>query len=71
MNSLRTGYGKANERYARIVFAMWSLMDKRGLSKEAAEKWAGLRFGNEPGPDTRTTAQRLADRRYNPFEVEA
>ncbi len=64
------GYGKAEERYARLVFAMWSLMDKRGLSKEAAEKWAGLRFGDMPGPDNRTTAQRLEDRRYNPFATE-
>lgn len=62
------GFGKRSNFAARFAAAVWSLQAKRPhLSPASAVAWVGLRYGDKPGPDTRTTAQRLADRRYNPF----
>ena len=66
---MNTGYGKPNDFQSRYNFAFMSLLLKRPLlSTVSAAAWVGIRYGDMPGPDNRTTAERLADRRYNPFQ---
>lgn len=68
---MNTGYGKPANSWERYWHAFWSLQAKRpALSDVSAAAWVGLRYGDMPGPDNRTTAERLADKRYNPFREE-
>jgi len=63
-----TGFGKPQNTQERYWFAADSLKAKRpGLSKESIAAWVWCRLDNGYELKVETTAQRLADRRYNPF----